>query len=103
MKTALISWMLPTTRQEGAPLPVGEIQDVTIKLSADGGANFSDVGVFTPDVLEVPVADLPSSDQYVVRGFATDTAGKGGSVIDVPFVIADDSPPGDLEISIALS
>jgi len=100
MKNILITWVLPTTRQQGGPLPITDIQDVKIELSADGGANFSSVGTFTTDILEAPVNDLPVSDQYVVRGWATDTSGQDGDDVDVPFTVDDDSPPGDLEISI---
>jgi hypothetical protein len=103
MKNVTISWVLPTTRQEGGPLPVDEIQHATIELSADGGANFSPIGQFAPDVLSTPVNDLPVSDQYVVRGWVTDTVGQNGNQVSVPFAIADDSPPGDLSIEVTLT
>jgi hypothetical protein len=103
MKNVLISWVLPTTRQEGGPLPVSEIQHATIELSADSGANFSPLGQFATDVLSTPVNDLPASDQYVVRGWVTDTDNQTGNPVSVPFAIADDSPPGDLTIEVTLS
>jgi hypothetical protein len=46
---------------------------------------------------------LPASDQYVVRGWVTDTDNQTGNPVSVPFAIADDSPPGDLTIEVTLS
>lgn len=101
MKNILISWALPTTRQQGGPLPVEEIRGVVIELSADGGANFSAVGAeFPASVTEVPVNDLPFSDQYVVRGTVIDTLDQSGNPVLFPFAIADTSPPGDMTIQV---
>ena len=102
MKNIIISWILPTTRQQGGALPVEEIQHVTLELSANGGVDWSPLGDFPPATLETPVNDLPFSDQYQVRGYAVDTALQPGNVVTVPFVVADDSPPGDLEVTIAI-
>jgi hypothetical protein len=103
MRNVIFHWVLPAVRQLGGALPVDEIQYVEIELSADGGTNYSPVGgPFAPDVLEAPVNDLPFSDQYVVRGRVTDTDDQTGSWITVPFEVADNSPPGALEISVEL-
>ncbi len=100
MKNILITWVLPTTRQLGAPLPVSEILNAHIELSANGGADFSSIGDFDPATLSVPVNDLPFSDQYVVRGNVVDTDDQPGNFVAVAFTVADDSPPGDLVITI---
>lgn len=102
MKNIVIQWVLPTVRQQGGALSVSEIQQVDIELSADAGASYSVIGVFTPDVLEVPVNDLPFSDQYIARGRAVDTADKVGNWREEPFVLADDSAPGDLIITVTI-
>ena len=102
MKNIIISWILPTTRQSGGPLPVEEIQHATLELSADGGVNYSPLGEFPPATLSLPVNDLPFSDQYVVRGTVVDVAGAIGNPVTEAFVLADDSPPGDLAINIAI-
>lgn len=100
MKTIVISWILPTTRQQGGPLAVADIARVEIELSADGGVNFTPVGSFNNDVLETTVADLPFGDQYEVRGRAVDISNQPGNWVAEPFVLADDSPPGALAITI---
>lgn len=100
MKNIIINWVLPIIRQQGGALSIGEIRDVDIELSADAGASYSSLGPFTTDVLSVPVSDLPFSDQYVARGRCYDTANQPGNWFEVPFALADDSPPGDLEITI---
>ena len=102
MKNIIISWVLPTTRQLGGALPVAEIRDAEIELSADAGATYTLVGQFPPATLEVPVNDLPFSDQYIARGRCFDTADQPGNWYEAPFVLADDSPPGDLEVTIAI-
>lgn len=100
MKNILISWILPTTRQAGGPLDPADIQHVTLHMSADGGTNWASINDFAPDVLETPVNDLPFSDQYIVRGRVVDVADQAGDWVAVPFVLADDSPPGDLSINV---
>jgi len=102
MKNVLISWVLPTTRQLGGPLLIADIANTKIELSADGGATYSLVGDFS-GVLEVPVNDLPFSDQYMVRGTVIDTTAQSSNPVVVPFAITDTSPPGDLAISLSFS
>lgn len=94
MKDALISWVLPTTRQQGGPLDPADIRSVDVKLSADGGANFSDVAdVPVLQAQEVPLAGL-DINSYIVRLQCFDLLNQGGIVVDTPFDVIDDSPPG---------
>lgn len=102
MKNIIINWVLPTIRQLGGPLPISQIRDVEIELSADAGASFSGLGFFLSDQLSTPVNDLPFSDQYMVRGRCFDTADQSGGWVVVPFTLADNSPPGDLSITIEI-
>lgn len=104
MKNIIIQWVLPTVRQQGGPLPVEEILHATIELSADAGLSYSPVGVgdYVPAVLEVPVNDLPFSDQYIARGRTVDVAGQPGNWFEAPFTLGDDSPPGDMIVSIVI-
>lgn len=84
-------------------MPVEDISDVTMELSANAGVDYASIGgPFATDVLEAPVNDLPFSDQYVVRGRVTDTNGNPGNFVEVPFTIGDDSPPGDLVITVEI-
>jgi len=100
MKNIIINWVLPTTRQQGGALPVEDIRDAVIELSADAGASFSLIGQFVPGQLSVPVNDLPFSDQYIVRGRCFDNANQPGLWTETPFALSDDSPPGDLVITV---
>lgn len=101
-KNILIRWVLPTTRQLGGPLPIEDIRDSDIELSADAGLTYVPIGTFLNTVLEVPVADLPFSDQYIARGRSTDITNQPGNWFEVPFTLSDDSPPGDLVVSIVI-
>lgn len=103
MRNILINWVLPTTRQLGGPLPVSEIKFATIELSGDAGASFAPVGDFPPPQLSVPVADLPFSDQYIVRGRVEDITDQPGAYVEVPFTVDDNSPPGVLVITVDLT
>ena len=102
MKNIIIQWVLPTARQLGGPLPVEEILHVEIELSADAGGSYAPLGPFPTDVLEYPVNDLPFSDQYIARGRAVDLDGQPGSWYEKPFTLGDDSPPGDLVVSVLI-
>lgn len=101
MKTMILLWELPATREQGGVLPPDQIAHVEIELSADAGANFTPVGTFTPDILQATVADLPFSDAYVVRGRAVDTGGQAGAWASLPFSVIDTSPPGVINLSVA--
>ena len=100
MKSMRISWTLPTVREQGGPLSPDDVAEVQIELSADGGANYSAVGVFAPDTLETVVADLPFSDAYVVRGRAIDKTAQAGQWSVLPFAVVDTSPPGVLGLEV---
>lgn len=102
MKNIIIVWILPAVRQLGGPLPVEEILNAEIEMSADAGGSFSSVGSFPTSQLSVPVADLPISNQYVVRGRAIDTDNQPGNWFAQAFSIVDDSPPGDLVVGITI-
>lgn len=103
MKNIVIAWSLPTTRQQGGNLPVDEILHADIELSADAGVSYTAVGgPYIPTVLEVPINDLPFSDQYIARGRAVDTLNQPGNWTEVGFVLADDSPPGDMIVNVAI-
>jgi len=95
MKNVLVSWELPTTRQQGGPLAIADIAFVRAALSADDGANFTDVAdVPSAQAQEVPINDLPFSDQFVVRLTVHDTDGRISTPVDAAFSVADDSAPG---------
>ena len=101
MKNILITMILPTTREQGGPLPIEEIRGTVLALSSDGGANWAPIGTEnTPDVLQVPVNDLPVGADYQVRGIVFDTLDQASNPVFVPFEIVDDSPPGALDLTV---
>ena len=101
MNNIQVVWILPTVRTEGGPLPVSEIANTEIEMSADAGATWTNVGFFTPDILSVPINDLPPSDQYQVRGRVKDITGQVSLNWAVEaFTLIDGSPPGDLIIGV---
>ena len=103
MNDALISWVLPTTRESTAPLDLDDIQAVLLSISSDLGANWSDPIVVTPPELSKQLADLAIGG-WLVRLVVVDTKGKSSKPVDTPFVIEDDSPPGTVtEVTIVLS
>lgn len=90
------TWALPTTRQQGGPLPIEEIQRTLVEMSADGGANFVDlVNVGPTDAQQFFIPDLEQG-AYVFRFTVFDTAGQAGTVHTERVEVADDSPPGPI-------
>ena len=103
MKTALITWDLPTTRESGLPLDPADIQHVEVSLSADLGQNFGVLDTVAPPTLELTVPDLEIGD-WVTRLVVVDTAGRRSADFDVPFNVPDDTAPGTVvNVNVALS
>ena len=115
MKTVNLNWDLPTTRVDGSALLVSEIAGVLIQISADNGANFSDLEfVQAPDnALVVP--DLVDGD-YIFRAIVVDkqapplSSAATDRTINVssqpgptptPTVLAAPSPIAELRITIS--
>lgn len=101
MANVKVTWVLPTTRASGRPLPVGQIAEVSLGLSVDG-QSFTEIDVFTPDVLETVVPDLEPGTWFF-RGIVTDTAGRESAPAVASIEIEDDTPPGELTIRLSLA
>lgn len=99
MKTANITWELPTPNQFGAPL-----EAVEALLSADAGANFTPAGeVLVVDTQLFVAADLAIGD-WIVKLVVRDVAGRKSFGVDTQFLVPDESPPGDvINVQVALS
>ena len=94
MKTATITWSLPTTRESGLLLNVADIASVGLSLSADGGLNFSPLGeVLSTAVQEFVVADLAIGD-WQVQLVVLDTSGRTSVPVVELFNVPDETPPG---------
>ena len=94
-QSAIITYVLPTTRSNGKPQDPAGLNYVAISLSADLGVNFTplpSIVVGNPDGPTRTIPDLVDGD-YVVRLIVVDNELKTGAPIDTPFVI-DTSLPG---------
>lgn len=96
-----ISWVLPTLRESGKPLPVEQIKYVGLDISADG-ETYELLGTFTPDTLSTFVDDVDYGEWFV-RGTVFDTAGRASTPVTKSIVRTDDTPPGALAITLSLS
>jgi len=95
MRDATINWVLPTERESGRPLPLSEIAGTQVSLSADGGANWTQIDtVPAADPQTVSVQDLDNGD-WIVRFEVADTDGRIGAPYDHAFV-SDDTAPGQV-------
>jgi hypothetical protein len=91
--TAVITWGLPTTRDNGSAQDPAGLDYVDVSFSADLGANFvglSNVPATDPQTVTIP--DLVDGD-YVIRLQVFDKGGKAGAAVDTSFLI-DTSVPG---------
>ena len=93
-KNVTLTWELPTTRTGGGDLPLDEIAETQVAMSADGGANYTPLPPVPPtDPQEKFVPDLEAGDwhfQFVV----VDTLGQSSPPANHVETVADDSPPG---------
>lgn len=92
-KNVTVTWDLPTERTGGALLPVSEIRDTIVEISADGGAIFRPLDTVLPtDPQQVFVPDLePGSWEFLITVF--DTLGQASAPHIEPVTVIDDSPP----------
>lgn len=102
-KTVTGTWTLPTTRTGGAALPVEELDYASVEMSADSGANFTEINrIPAADPQTVTVPDLePGEWQFRVR--VMDRLGQLSAPVPSAVTVVDDSPPGpvtDLEFTI---
>ena len=77
MKDATVSWTWPTKRDQGGNLPESDIAEMEISLSADGGANFTELttpGEVTPPTTSFVQTELSFGD-YIFRLVVIDTLG----------------------------
>lgn len=97
MATATVSWTLPTTREDGAALPIEEIKHTLFSMSADLGLNFSpEVQILPTDPQVFSIGNL-SGGTYLFRTAVVDTDDRrsldadatGDVAIAAPSAIAD--------------
>lgn len=108
MKTALVTWMLPTTRESGNPLPVAEIAGTDVDLAVaptTGAPVFTNLGTRMPPPnvpQEWTIPDLAAGN-WIVR-LVLRTVDGGSATTDTPFVVPDDSNPSPIvTVNVTLS
>ena len=97
------TWVLPTVRESGRPLPVSEISHTVIDVSLDGGANWTElaqVPAADPQTFTVPDAE---AGDWAFRGTVVDTNDRRGASLQASVTVPDETPPGvitDFEITL---
>lgn len=103
MKDAIFTWVLPTEREEGGPLLPEDIAHVQLELSADGGANWTELAPVPPTQLTQAANNLIIAE-WLVRGFVEDKLGqRSRNPQETAFSVVDDSPPGGITVQVSLS
>lgn len=101
-KTANITWSLPTTRSNGKPQVLAELDYTVVSFSVNGGLDYAQLDQVAAVATQgVTIPDLVDGD-YGVRLRVYDDAGKFGADVDTLFVI-DTSVPGavtDVQITL---
>jgi len=95
-KTVVLTWELPTTREEGGPLDPSEILNTAVELSLNGGVDYVPLSTIPPiDPQTLSGGDLQFGTYYF-RFVVTDVAGLPSLPLDFPVDVPDDSAPGQV-------
>lgn len=98
MKTILVTWDVPITREDGKALPKAEIADTEVQLAPV--ATDGTVGVFVslakvkPDTEQTVQRDVPDGN-YKLRFIVTDTYGQKGKALEASAIVKS-APPGQV-------
>jgi len=95
MANVVVSWALPTTRENGTPLKISDIKDVEIKLSADGGKTFGVFGHYSTDVLSTIMTELEAG-VWVVGASVRDIKMRESKMVTASITIEETSPPSSV-------
>lgn len=94
-KNVTISWDLPTVRDDGSPLSVGDITEVQVSIRVDNpSAPWTSVGAVTPlSPQDFTAGDVDVGD-WEYRLVVVDTKGKESAPVDTKFTVVSDAIPG---------
>lgn len=97
------TWVLPTVRDSGGPLPITEIDRTDIEVSLDAGATWTPlISVASGNTQEFFLPDA-APGQWDFRGVVFDTAGRFSPPVGGSVVVPDETAPGpitDLNITL---
>jgi len=92
-KNVTVTWDIVPQRQQGAALPLDEIELVRVDISADGGASYVELSRISPtDPQQVFVPDLETGE-WRFRFTVIDTNGVASDPQIEIVTVIDDSPP----------
>jgi hypothetical protein len=98
MKTILVSWDVPVTREDGKALPKDEIADTEVLLApvlVDGATgSFVSLAKIKPDGEQTIKRDVPDGN-YKLRFIVTDIYGQKGKPLDASATVKS-APPGQV-------
>jgi hypothetical protein len=98
MKTIVVLWDVPVTREDGRALPRDEIADTEVLLApvaADGSTgSFVSLAKIKPDGEQTIKRDVPDGN-YKLRFIVTDTYGQKGKAQDAAATVTS-APPGQV-------
>lgn len=104
MSNARLAWTWPTNRVLGEALPLAQIQHLEIRMSADGGENFSGLAQVEPagePTAEHLIADI-APGTYIFRGVIVDTEGRLSDTEEITSdpVLSNPNPIADFTVTI---
>jgi len=108
-KNVTITWDLPTTREDGSPLPVEDIANVVVSLKVDNlAAPWTMMGTVeptNPDGTLIPqgftAGDVDIGD-WLYRLVVNDIQGQPSPPVDTAFSVASDAGPS-IVMNVAIS
>ena len=92
MSNIRLTWDHPTTRESGLPLDPADIAETQISMSADGGANWSPIGMAGGLDAEFLITDVEPAT-YNFRAITIDTKGDPSQPVDTEVSVLDQSAP----------
>ena len=99
-KTVELTWLDPSVRADGSPLSAAEIASVKVLMSADAGANFTELGSVGAGAQAFAQTDLPDGTyifKVVVVDTQVDPKSSSGVTIEVAVItVVVLSAPGDV-------
>ena len=96
MGDATARWEHPTKRQSGLPMDPAHVQGTEVALAVAGGPYAVLEPMVPPETLQLRIPDLTPGD-YLCRLVSIDLEDDRGADTELPFNIADESPPGPVE------
>lgn len=105
MSNARLTWTWPTNRVLGEALPLAQIKHNEIRMSADGGANFSGLAQVPPvagePTAEHLVADL-APGTYIFQGVIFDTEDRESSMAEITSEPILSAPEGLTDFTVTI-